>query len=158
MRFCFHFLLRHGPTVYNGHFRGPVTLTPVAERLAVEMSQPVFTTQVCRDRGSNPDLPHARWTLYLCATAAFVQNKNKCHQWTTISPQKAPCVENNINVNSNQPSAPKRPNVNKKKINSYRPSVPKRHPVYKTTLKLTVMISSPQKAPCVQNNININIF
>ena len=29
--------LRHGPTVYNGHLRGPVTLTPVAERLAVEL-------------------------------------------------------------------------------------------------------------------------
>ena len=35
-------LLRHGPTVYNGHRRGPVTLTPVAERLAVELSLPVF--------------------------------------------------------------------------------------------------------------------
>ena len=28
-------LLRHGPTVYNDHLRGPVTLIPVAERLAV---------------------------------------------------------------------------------------------------------------------------
>ena len=45
------------PTVYHGHLRGPVTLTSVAERLAVELSLPVFTTQVCRDRGSNPDLP-----------------------------------------------------------------------------------------------------
>ena len=36
-------LLRHGPTVCNGHLRGPVTLTPVAERLAVEPSLPVFT-------------------------------------------------------------------------------------------------------------------
>ena len=33
--------LRHGPTVYNGHLRGPVTLTPNAERLAVELSLPV---------------------------------------------------------------------------------------------------------------------
>ena len=49
-------LLWHGPTVYNGHLRGPVTLTPVAERLALELSLPVFTTQVCCDRGSNPDL------------------------------------------------------------------------------------------------------
>ena len=30
-------LLRH---VYNGHLRGPVPLTPVAERLAVELSLP----------------------------------------------------------------------------------------------------------------------
>ena len=36
-------------------------------RLAVELSLPVFKTLVCRDRGSNPDLPHARWTLYLYA-------------------------------------------------------------------------------------------
>ena len=53
-------LLRHGPTVYNGHLRGHVTLTPlpssvwpVAERLAVELSLPVFTTYVCQDRGSS---------------------------------------------------------------------------------------------------------
>ena len=26
----------HGPTLYNGHLRGPVTLTPVTERLAVQ--------------------------------------------------------------------------------------------------------------------------
>ena len=36
--------LRHGPTVYNVHLRGPVTLTPNAERLAVELSLPVLTT------------------------------------------------------------------------------------------------------------------
>ena len=50
--------MRLGPTLYNCHLRGTMTLTPVAERLAVELSQPVFTTKVCRDRGSNPDLPH----------------------------------------------------------------------------------------------------
>ena len=27
----------HGVTVYNGHLLGPVTLTPIAECLAVEM-------------------------------------------------------------------------------------------------------------------------
>ena len=37
-------LLWHGASVYDGHLRGPVTLTPVAERLAVELSKPVFTT------------------------------------------------------------------------------------------------------------------
>ena len=61
-------LLWHGPSLYN--LRGPVTLTPVAERFAVELSQPVFTTKVCRDRGSNPDLLHARRTLYIYATTA----------------------------------------------------------------------------------------
>ena len=65
-------LLCHGSTLYNDHLRGPVTLTPVAERLAVELSLPVFTTHVCRDRGSNLDLPHASpcfWThdySYMC--------------------------------------------------------------------------------------------
>ena len=33
------------PTVYNGHLQGPVTLTPNAERSAVELSLPVFTTK-----------------------------------------------------------------------------------------------------------------
>ena len=35
-------LLWHGASVYNGHLRGPVTLTPIAERLAVELSLPVL--------------------------------------------------------------------------------------------------------------------
>ena len=39
-----------------------MTLTSVAERLAVVLSLPVLTTLVCPDRVSNPDLPHARWT------------------------------------------------------------------------------------------------
>ena len=44
-----------------------MTLTPVAERLAVELSLPVFTTStwVCRDQGSNPDLPHEANALHL---------------------------------------------------------------------------------------------
>ena len=29
-------------SVLNGHLRGPVTLTPIAERLAVELSLPAF--------------------------------------------------------------------------------------------------------------------
>ena len=37
--------LRNGPTVYNGHLRGPVILTPNAERLTVELSLPVFTIE-----------------------------------------------------------------------------------------------------------------
>ena len=36
-------LLRHGASVYNGHLWGPVTLTPFAERLAVDLSQPVLS-------------------------------------------------------------------------------------------------------------------
>ena len=37
-------LLWHGASVFNGHLRGPVTVTPIAERLEVELSLPVFTT------------------------------------------------------------------------------------------------------------------
>ena len=37
-------LLWHGISVYNGHLRGPVTLTPIPESLAVELSLSVFTT------------------------------------------------------------------------------------------------------------------
>ena len=46
-------LLWHGKSVYNGHLRGPVTLTSIAERLAEELSLPVFTTSVCRGWDSN---------------------------------------------------------------------------------------------------------
>ena len=41
-------LLWHGASIYNGHHRGPVTLKPIAERWAGELSLPIFTTYVCR--------------------------------------------------------------------------------------------------------------
>ena len=41
-------LLWHGASDYNGHLQWPVTLTPIAERLAVELSPLVFTTYVSR--------------------------------------------------------------------------------------------------------------
>ena len=37
-------LLWHGASVNNGHLRGPVTLTLLAERFTVELSLPVLTT------------------------------------------------------------------------------------------------------------------
>ena len=37
-------LLWHEASVYYDHIRGPETLTPVAERLAVQLSLPVYTT------------------------------------------------------------------------------------------------------------------
>ena len=58
-------------TLNNSHLRGPVTLTPVAECLAVELSLPILTTSLCPDRGSNHDFPHARRTLYHYATAVL---------------------------------------------------------------------------------------
>ena len=51
--FSVQHLLWHGAFVYNGHLQGPVTLTPFAERLALELSLPVFTTYVCFDWDSN---------------------------------------------------------------------------------------------------------
>ena len=69
--------------VYDGHLRGPVTLSPIAERLVVKLSLPVFTTWVYSDRGSHPDLPHTRQTLYLYATAA-VSRVDWCKRHTNI--------------------------------------------------------------------------
>ena len=40
-------------SIYHCHLRGTVTLIPVAELLAVELSLPGFTTQVCRGLDSN---------------------------------------------------------------------------------------------------------
>ena len=37
-------LARHTFCIYNGHLRGLVTLAPIAESLAVELSLPVFKT------------------------------------------------------------------------------------------------------------------
>ena len=51
-------LLCHGQILFNGHLRGPVKLSPVAERFAVWMSLPVLKTKVCPDRKSKPDLLH----------------------------------------------------------------------------------------------------
>ena len=63
-------LLWHGASVY---LRGPVTLTPIAERLAVEQSLPIFTTKVCRgwDSNTQPSAFEAN-ALAHCATAAVV--------------------------------------------------------------------------------------
>ena len=44
--FDVHHLLWHEPNFYNGNLHGPVALTPVAERLAVDLSLSVLTTWV----------------------------------------------------------------------------------------------------------------
>ena len=65
--------LWHGAYIYNGHLevRGPVTLTPITDRLAVQLSLPVFTTLVRRGWYSNiqPSACRAR-ALTDCAIAA----------------------------------------------------------------------------------------
>ena len=64
-------LLWHEESVYNGHIRGPLTLTPIAERFEVELSLPFFTDYVCRGWDSNTQ-PFACEAIALtdCATAA----------------------------------------------------------------------------------------
>ena len=65
-------LLWNGPILYNGHFR---SRTRIAERLTMKLSLPVLMTWACPDRGSNPDLPHARRTHYhdvIAAVASFL--------------------------------------------------------------------------------------
>ena len=63
-------LLRHGPTVYNGHPEDPWHSYLLPSVWQWSCHYLFLTTWVCRDRGSNPDLSHARRTLYLY-TAAF---------------------------------------------------------------------------------------
>ena len=70
-------LLWHKPTLYNCHLRGPVTLTPVAERLAVELSLPVFNSSVCCGWDSNTQPSSFRTdALNDCANAAVVTSHN----------------------------------------------------------------------------------
>ena len=85
------------PILYYDLLRGPVTLTPIAERLAEGLSSPVLASWVWSDRGSNPDLPHARRTLYLYATAVFpVYSKFNPHSISHWSPPPSllPFIQN----------------------------------------------------------------
>ena len=63
-----HKKMWHGTSLYNGHLRGLMTLTPVAECLAVERSLAVLTTYRSVAAGIwTTNLPHARRTLYKTA-------------------------------------------------------------------------------------------
>ena len=62
-------LLGPGPIVYNGHLRGPVTLTPVAELGNGAVTTCFYDLGLWRP-GIEPDLPHTRRMLYLYATPA----------------------------------------------------------------------------------------
>ena len=64
-------LLWHGTFVYNGHPWGPVTLTPVVERLTVELSLPVLTTCCDWDLNTQPSTCKAN-ALTTATTAAVV--------------------------------------------------------------------------------------
>ena len=52
-------LLWHGASVNNGHLRGPVTLTPIVERLAVKQSLPVLWLSSVAAGIQTPHLPLA---------------------------------------------------------------------------------------------------
>ena len=56
--------LWHRVSLYNGHLRRPVTLTPVAERLTVELSLPLFRLRSVAAGIRTPTLTHARHFLY----------------------------------------------------------------------------------------------
>ena len=59
-------LLCYGASVYNGHLQGPATLKLVAERLAVVLSPPVLTNNVCRYWDSNTSLCYNTHTFNIC--------------------------------------------------------------------------------------------
>ena len=56
-------LLRHGASVYNGYLRGPVTLTPVAECLAMELTCLFLRLRSLAAEIRAPNLPHGKRTL-----------------------------------------------------------------------------------------------
>ena len=62
-------LLWHRALVYNGHLWGPVTLTPIAEHLALELSPPFFTNLGLSWLGFKLSACEAN-ALTDCATAA----------------------------------------------------------------------------------------
>ena len=74
-----------GTSVYRAYLGGSLTLTKVTERLAVEVTLPIISIQVCSDQlGLNPDLPVAntlstapwqRPILVVIKTLVFVKNR-----------------------------------------------------------------------------------
>ena len=51
-------LLLYWSSLHNGHLRGPMTLTPVAERLGLRLSVAVLTTYIGLSRlGNEPRSP-----------------------------------------------------------------------------------------------------
>ena len=58
--------LWHGTSVYNGHLRGTVTLTPIAEHLAVKLSLPVLRLRSIATGIRTPIPPLAVQCSYIC--------------------------------------------------------------------------------------------
>ena len=86
--FSFPHLLWHGAFVHYGHHRGPMTLTPIADRLTVELSYLFVRLR------STPNLPLARRTLQSTAlpprstwnevTTIYVDFTTKFKDYTTL--------------------------------------------------------------------------
>ena len=72
---CHHYCNAWHP-FKNGLLRGPVTLTPIARRLAVELSLPVLTTWICRGWIRTPNPPHAGRSLYSTALPPLLKWMN----------------------------------------------------------------------------------
>ena len=68
-------LLWHEASVHNGHLRGPETLKPIAERVAVELSLPLLRTKVCRGWDSNTKPSASVNALTHCATVTVYMIK-----------------------------------------------------------------------------------
>ena len=68
-------LLWHEASVHNGHLRGPETLKPIAERVALELSLPLLRTKVCRGWDSNTKPSASVNALTHCATATVYMIK-----------------------------------------------------------------------------------
>ena len=58
-------------SIYHCHLRGTMTLIPVAELLALELSLPGFTTYVCRALDSKPSACDVNALTDCAATANF---------------------------------------------------------------------------------------
>ena len=73
----------HGASVYDGHLWGPVTLTAVAERLAVRLSLFLRVRPVAAG-SRTPNLPHARQTL----EGLHLHTNTKIYEVQRTKPQK----------------------------------------------------------------------
>ena len=71
--------------VYNRHLRRPATFPPVVKRLAVELSLPDFTTQVCSALFQTFNLLNARQTLKSIAQPPKLPVKNLLKYITTLA-------------------------------------------------------------------------
>ena len=78
-------LLRHGPTLYNGHLRAPMTLASVIEHLAVEPSTTCFYDLRLSRSGIEPHFPHTRRT-YGIAVSNKYQNVTKSDMAMLLQP------------------------------------------------------------------------